>query len=151
VEAARKALKKRAPKEGDHHVAAVAAGEAEARSGGLLGDAGGTAGGGGARGGTAGPSSCGAVTHEYYLMTEEVYRSRLQAIRAEELSVVKEKERLEVRGVGHAGMQDAQACMRTWSDAAHTPSCEENGARAVRWTATSCLAVAPLTHSLTQR
>jgi hypothetical protein len=147
VEAARKALKKRAPKEGDHHVAAVAAGEAEARSGGLLGDAGG----GGARGGTAGPSSCGAVTHEYYLMTEEVYRSRLQAIRAEELSVVKEKERLEVRGVGHAGMQDAQACMRTWSDAAHTPSCEENGARAVRWTATSCLAVAPLTHSLTQR
>ena len=100
MEAARKALKKRAPKEGDHHVAAVAAGEAEARSGGLLGDAGG----GGARGGTAGPSSCGAVTHEYYLMTEEVYRSRLQAIRAEELSVVKEKERLEVRGVGHAGM-----------------------------------------------
>jgi hypothetical protein len=79
VETARKALKKRAPKEGSETAAAAAAaGErADAVGRGLgLDD---EECGGGARGGAAGVSgTTGPVTHQYYLMTEEVYRARLQ-------------------------------------------------------------------------
>ena len=80
VETARKALKKRAPKEGAEAAAAAAAAAAGERA-----DAAGRGlglddedCGGGARGGAAGVSGTGPVTHQYYLMTEEVYRARLQ-------------------------------------------------------------------------